>query len=151
LQDFDPADVGSGSTGDIRNERGLQQRRPPTEAASESAFAILTKLVQRRSRDLRLQPFKRQVRIKSTNVPQPAHCNAEIRRCSPRGVTRPRSKVCPSHFAQAEIAIVRSPMLSVRLEHPYSTSPKIEGPFVENADGKGQRRSKVGEDGFRLD
>jgi hypothetical protein len=70
LQDFDPADVGSGSTGDIRNERGLQQRRPPTEAASESAFAILTKLVQRRSRDLRLQPFKRQVRIKSTNNPR---------------------------------------------------------------------------------
>lgn len=40
-------------------------------------------------------------------VPHPAHCNTGTVRCSPSGVTRPRSKVCPEHFAQVETAICR--------------------------------------------
>jgi hypothetical protein len=91
---------------DIRNERGLQQRRP---YISESAFAILTSPASIPATCVCNRSSAECASRVPITLPQPAHCNTEITRCSPTGVTSPRSKVCPSHFAQVEIAIVRSP------------------------------------------
>ena len=91
----------------IVSKRGQTERRP---YIYDSAFAILTSPA--------LISATCVCKRSSTNcpsrvpiaVPQPAHRNNDTAPCSPRGVTRPRSKVCPSHLAQAVITIVLIPI-----------------------------------------